>query len=146
MGSTSIEYSFQHVNLFHKCPRSVLLHIHSLHKGPRPSYGTKTCECLVQLKKMCLRYREEVGELAGQELFELALVQLVLVPVVPRVVVEDLDHGVHGSFQLARHLGQRMEDSGVIWGNTMTPSEQQEGTSSFTLGCSDKTPEEINVS
>lgn len=51
----------------------------------------------------CQLYREEVGELAVQEFLQLALVELVLVSIVSRVVVENCYQCIHCTFQLARH-------------------------------------------
>lgn len=54
-------------------------------------------------------YREEVGELAVKELLQLALVQLVFVPIVSRVVVENCDQRIHRTLELSRHSAERTE-------------------------------------
>lgn len=60
----------------------------------------------IRIKKnvlKCLRYREEVRQLAVQQLLQLALVQFIFVPIIPRVVVENRYQRVHRALELARH-------------------------------------------
>lgn len=45
-------------------------------------------------------YLQEAAQLALQQLLQLLLAQLVLVPLFARVVVEDVDERLHGPFQL----------------------------------------------
>lgn len=52
-------------------------------------------------------YREEVGELAVEELLQLALVEFVLVSIVSGVVVEDCYERVHRTLELSRHSAGR---------------------------------------
>lgn len=56
-------------------------------------------------------YREEVGELAVQQLLQLALVEFEFVSIVSRVVVENCDQCIHGTLELARHSAGRMRTS-----------------------------------
>lgn len=52
-------------------------------------------------------YREEVGELAVEELLQLALVEFVLVSIVSGVVVENCYERVHRTLELSRHSAGR---------------------------------------
>lgn len=52
-------------------------------------------------------YREEVGELAVEELLQLALVEFVLVAVVSGVIVENGYQRIHRTLELSRHSAGR---------------------------------------
>lgn len=52
-------------------------------------------------------YREEVGELAVEELLQLALVEFVLVSIISGVVVENGYQRVHRALELSRHSAGR---------------------------------------
>lgn len=58
-----------------------------------------------------LLYRQEVGELAVEELLQLALVEFVFVSIVSGVVVENSDQCIHRTLELARHSAAGRRDS-----------------------------------
>lgn len=71
-------------------------------------------------------YRQEVSELAVEQLLQLALVEFVFVAVVSRVVVENRDQRVHGALELARHPtpgGEILPEGGIEERQTHTPKQ-----------------------
>lgn len=56
-------------------------------------------------------YRQEVGELAVEQLLQLALVEFVFVSIVSGVVVENCDQCIHRTLELARHSAAGRRDS-----------------------------------
>lgn len=69
--------------------------------------GKSSVYSQVELKS--LLYRKEAGELAVQQLLQLALVELQFVSIVSRVVVENCYQSIHCTLELARHSAGRRE-------------------------------------